>query len=509
MAGRVQVVPQISQETFDQVVKENIEDFDMTPEEAVADAAEQFKSQGVDLSNILLRAPTEGADGGDEIHPALVAVNEYMALLSDDAAPSDKLEAVLKDIKGFCKEKPVKLLMGNNGALAVLLAGCEKFLSGDKYKEPSFGDVLAAAVEALCKLLQEQPDLAGPVQADCFQTTSGETAQPTKEISRLCALVKATADAPEHVQGEALRACRFSMFMHESNRQAFAADGLIELCLVAAEGRPQSAEVITQSMMCLRALTKDDDPRVPFGRANEHVKAICSEYKGLDRLLQVIRECHKGKEPEPTAAAELFKTLSQLASRDEYCRHIVDLGCLDFVLPALEAFQKNETVAHAGCTLLRAVAGNDEVKRIIGDRGGIALIIDTMQQQLRSEKVAEQGASALAALMLKTPANAKAVAACNGPHILVTVMHMHPEAIKLQRQACMALRNCVVRNRELVDDVLGQGAEAVLNIALEKHKDCADEAKAALRDLGCKVDLKMRWTGEKNNIDGTARQKDD
>lgn len=35
MAGRVQVVPQISQETFDQVVRENIADFDMTVEEAV------------------------------------------------------------------------------------------------------------------------------------------------------------------------------------------------------------------------------------------------------------------------------------------------------------------------------------------------------------------------------------------------------------------------------------------------------------------------------------------
>ena len=38
MAGRVQVVPQISQETFDQVVRENISDFDMTPDEAVVSA---------------------------------------------------------------------------------------------------------------------------------------------------------------------------------------------------------------------------------------------------------------------------------------------------------------------------------------------------------------------------------------------------------------------------------------------------------------------------------------
>ena len=114
-------------------------------------------------------------------------------------------------------------------------------------------------------------------------------------------------------------------------------------------------------------------------------------------------------------------------------------------------------------------------------------------------------AAALAALLLKTPANATAVAAAGGPHILVTIMHMHPDAVKMQRQACMAIRNCVVRNRELVDEVVGQGAEAVLNAAL-KHKDCADEAKAALRDLGCKVELKERWTGVKNNVDGSLRQ---
>lgn len=297
--------------------------------------------------------------------------------------------------------------------------------------------------------------------------------------------------------------------MHESNRQAFVVEGLIELCLAAAEARPSSAEVVAQATMCLRSLTKDDDPRVPFGKGNEHTKMICTEYHGLDRLLKVVQACHAGDKPEPTAAAELFKTLSQLAMRDEYCKKIVDLGCLDYVLPALEAFAANETVAHAGCTLLRAVAGNDEVKRLIGARGGIALIIDTMNQQLRSEKVAEQGAAALAALLLKTPANATAVAAAGGPHVIVTVMHMHPDAVKLQRQACMAIRNCVVRNRELVDDVLGQGAEAVLNIALQKHKDCADEAKAALRDLGCKVELRERWTGKKNNLDGSVKSAHD
>lgn len=35
----------ISQQTFDDVVKENMEEFDMTPEEAIEDAVKQFESQ--------------------------------------------------------------------------------------------------------------------------------------------------------------------------------------------------------------------------------------------------------------------------------------------------------------------------------------------------------------------------------------------------------------------------------------------------------------------------------
>jgi hypothetical protein len=35
----------ISQATFDEVVKENMEEFDMSPEEAVLDAVQQFEAQ--------------------------------------------------------------------------------------------------------------------------------------------------------------------------------------------------------------------------------------------------------------------------------------------------------------------------------------------------------------------------------------------------------------------------------------------------------------------------------
>ena len=43
----------ITQETFDAVLRENIEEFEMDLHEAIEDAKDQFKTQGVDLSNLI------------------------------------------------------------------------------------------------------------------------------------------------------------------------------------------------------------------------------------------------------------------------------------------------------------------------------------------------------------------------------------------------------------------------------------------------------------------------
>lgn len=364
------------------------------------------------------------------------------------------------------------------------------------------------AVRGLNAVLFEQPDLLGRVQFEAQAVAAGQTADATPEILRVMALLEIAA-GDSAVLAQLLKTARLGCFMHESNRQAFVKAGLIEAALGGLDRHPGDEQVVVQAVMTLRALTRDDDPRVPFGKANDHVVAINKENRGLTRLLAVLRHASEAAELRPTIAAEIFKTLSQLGTRDEFCKEIVELGCLDFALPALERFCETEAVAHAGCAMLRAVAGNDEVKKIIAARGGIGLIIDTMQSNLRSAKVAEQGSAALAAICLKQPGNATAIAAANGPHVIVKTMYMHPDAIKLQRQACMVLRNMVVRNPELIDVVLGEGAESAINICLKAHKDCADEAKAALRDLHCKVELKERWTGEIKtgnfDIDGSVR----
>lgn len=57
----------------------------------------------------------------------------------------------------------------------------------------------------------------------------------------------------------------------------------------------------------------------------------------------------------------------------------------------------------------------------------------------------------------------------------------------------------MARNRENCGAVIALGAEELINMAMT-FPDVCDEAKAALRDLGCKVELTERWKGEKGSL---------
>lgn len=69
-----------------------------------------------------------------------------------------------------------------------------------------------------------------------------------------------------------------------------------------------------------------------------------------------------------------------------------------------------------------------------------------------------------------------------------------------QKQACMLIRNLVARSQAFSQSLLDLGAEALITQARATHPDCEDVAKAALRDLGCHVELRELWTGQKGNL---------
>lgn len=90
------------------------------------------------------------------------------------------------------------------------------------------------------------------------------------------------------------------------------------------------------------------------------------------------------------------------------------------------------------------------------------------------------------------------------PHFTHTHTTHSPQASPLwplpQKQACVLIRNLTSRSPALAKPILELGAEELITRASTTHPDCGDVAKAALRDLGCHVELLELWTGEKGQL---------
>ncbi|XP_038634067.1 armadillo repeat-containing protein 6 [Scyliorhinus canicula] len=115
-------------------------------------------------------------------------------------------------------------------------------------------------------------------------------------------------------------------------------------------------------------------------------------------------------------------------------------------------------------------------------------------------QICEQGCAALGMFALRKPENCCVIMEGGGALMALQAMKTHPADVNVQKQACMLLRNLVARNPDFSQLILEMGAEVLILQAKTTHQDCEDLAKAALRDLGCKVELQEIWTGQKGGI---------
>ncbi|KAJ9600724.1 hypothetical protein L9F63_026140 [Diploptera punctata] len=139
----------ITQETFNEVVKENLE-LDMSPEEAIEDAVEQFEAQGVDLSNIV----KEVMDNipGESKNKLKSSLDNLGKLIKTSSAKENEIITELKILKEeFNKSLAHKVFAGSNGAYSILVDILEMY-SGNY-------DIALAALNTIIALMNGNPDL--------------------------------------------------------------------------------------------------------------------------------------------------------------------------------------------------------------------------------------------------------------------------------------------------------------------------------------------------------------
>ncbi|KAK3096684.1 hypothetical protein FSP39_002349 [Pinctada imbricata] len=459
----------ITQQTFDDVVRENMSEFDMSPEEAVADAVQQFESQGVNLLNIVKDAGLYSGDNESMEHPVLAAMNRLKISL-DNTDNEDEIKSSLKTIKTECEIDLARRCMAGKKAYELLM----RSLQQNKQNATMVNENLLV----LIALTDGQPDLLDyPGMNLCVE---------------LLDIYNQNAEVLELV----IRFIKTTCIRHEDNRQAFVKLKLINKLSEILEKNKNNGCVVKETCAALRTLTLDDDIRVPFGQAHEHAKMIVTEGNALKTILDIC----KVYSSDPDVLSELFATISKLVVRDEFCKAVMDMGGLELIFGAFQQSINDKGIVKQALGVTKALAGNDNVKIAVVNSGGIDVILAAMTKHQANAKIAELGCATIAAIVLRNPSHCDKTIESNGHHVILQAMKIHRIEAGVQKQACMAIRNLVARTREHCAAILELGAETLINEARRCHKSCADDSKAALRDLGCQVDLQELWKGEKPGL---------
>lgn len=451
------MVKVISQETFDGVVKENMEEFEMDMAEAVADAKEQFEKQGINLHNIVI------SEKGSQ-----VVVESVQALFKD--LPHDELVGHLNIIQECCKtDLAQRVLATDNGAYSVLVKLAQS---------PEKVNVL----KTLAVVMDTNPDHLETQGVNLLNTLllehrGGEVAQAVLDFVLICCV-----------------RC-------EANRVKFVDSGILDkLEIVIKEGG--SEEVIRVCRIWV-ALVQDDDIRVPFGKAHDTARSIVENNDALIILTKSLTRFSS----ELDVLNLCLAALAALSVRNEYCQEVVDKGGLQFIHDILVKHTEEAELITRTLTLIKVLAGNDKVKDEVGKSGGIPLIVVAINKHITRPGTVEAGCGAITAVTLRQVENSKQVMECDGATTITTAMERHMKHKKVQGAAAAAIRNIVSRDTELCQAFIDRGVEETLNTALSQHGEhIGDTLRSALRDLGLKVELQERWTGEKILIKETFEE---
>ncbi|CAM9719548.1 unnamed protein product [Ectocarpus fasciculatus] len=519
----------ITQETFDEVVKENMEDFDMDRESAARDAVGQFNAQGADLSNV-----DTSADGVRK--DARAAIKDHVERLrgfdlddggEGEAFPKSGCLEALSSVGDMCREEGAageanRAAVGEAGGVGAIA----RFLGGDA-DESSPGNVVLAALNTLqdvCRNSERNRDAF--IYTNMDQLTSlllRWTTPPTPHTGSCSANapgdgVRAVDPGPISEDAESvgkekkkdkavfvaagLKTVRIVCTKAENNKGSFmrrkGANVLVETLRRYGAGEGRDATVTREACAALRSVTLGDDRRKDFSGTYDNVKGLVSA-----GVIPLLLEAARASEEDSATLSTVFLALKQLAANDESVKLIVENGGLDLVSGAVVAFPQEAVVCRTALSLFRNISANDVLKTRLLQEGGLRLVLGCMAQHPHDKTLQEHGCATMAAMSLRSPPNGEQIVREGGISAAVQAMRRHPTVQPLQRQACLCIRNIAARGPSLRPAMLDEGCEAVLREA-GKLRGCVDEAYGALRDLQCEVGLVTMGESGKVQIGVTA-----
>ncbi|KAG8059350.1 hypothetical protein GUJ93_ZPchr0002g26713 [Zizania palustris] len=411
----------ISQEAFDAMVRENMEDLDMDPDEALADAVDALTLQGADLSGIIKRVPGEAAAA--EVSPVMRVLDELKASASGRSEDDlDKLASLLDELRELCAGEGLEnaAVAVRNGAVEALIGLCAS--AGIKQER-----LLASGLKALSSLLRD----VGSTE----KFRHGEGPQVVMGI------LKGGSESSDILEG-GFRVVAAASAGNEVVKECFMDLKVDELILQIMVEKSNSN---VQSLYdAIRVLLTPDDNRVVASQVYGYSRRF-AEIGIAEVLVSALRE-----KVAPSSLPSACAALKAIAVNDEICRSISENGGIDVLLHCIDeaSEQKNKVIARSCCSLLSKLAGSDANKATIIQRGGFDKLLKLTSRFSEDPPVIQEVMSMVTILTLRSPENAARAIGAGYGTLAIQAMQKFVSSAQTQKQACLMIRNLVVRNPE-------------------------------------------------------------
>ncbi|GAX23847.1 hypothetical protein FisN_20Hh051 [Fistulifera solaris] len=473
----------ISQEYFDEIYLENVEAFDLSPEEAIEETIQQLqKQQSVSLLQHLTLTPVD-SEVGKEIRQKRAA---FLQAVEESSMPFSFMRSCLneKENQPETIEMFRNLMIRVQPGLATLLLHI-------------FEDPDAKALEFVVIDLLQLPSLYPgvlPSSANGFLSELRNAISPLFVSSYLNEVNRIQENGDDHCLEHLVTLGYWSCRHCESNKQTWIntsiADGeetrkarTLAPLLVAILQKPNVSEQLIAAvgnwiiLLCtfdeFRSSSSSDGPAV---QASHHNVGRLAENGAIVALYQHISSGN---------AAILFSALRAMAIQDDTVQTMVAMGIVASAVEAWRQCTDHTTLATALMGLFRNLCANDDLKTSLCRGTDWAIVNGPLPTTLlrQSALLAEHLCGTVAAMALRQPENGHHLVKAEWHKSVVEAMEHYKERGSLQRQGALAIRNLVSRSKELIAPILQAGAEAVLYKAAANHVNCQDEIYAALRDL--------------------------
>lgn len=505
---------QVQQKTFDAIVREGIEEFDLSLDEAVADAKEQLRKSGVtDFSNLNLTSFSNSSSETEErvkalttaLHCALEEGSNTAAFLQSvsdisDAIDSDNAFCTLAASFGAVELISTSLVRAEQGEMSAVLPCC-KILAAlcmnddanrarfDAFNTPNPVSSLKRVIEVLCNSVWEE-------------SWGGRNEVTFQVITAVSAIQRRSERMKKRIaQGNTLQNL-LDILQRYGTQVLFA----------GKEEGPSglSLRIYKAACVAIRQLVTADDKRADvseaFARARvlgggsnvteSGLRPLPGDTTVIDELASIVHgtlKIGKGMDTRTrkTILLESLSTIRSCAIADEICKSVIDHGLIGACAACVRTYSDSDDMLLVALKLARNVAARDDGKTVVME--ALGSFTETASSRLASSEGISEAYAALIAQVTLRRADIARKLATSDTGLLILSMKSHKDSVVVQRAVCAAIRNICSRDedaRRFVRET--SSVETSIRHAWIRYGHACDEAYYALREMDVLLDAELR-----------------